>query len=141
MPRDAAVKLTEDFVTRMHPPLKRKEIRDSELTGFMLRLEPSGRKTYYMQLDRTHKRKVGNAAVMELKIARNTAKVILGEFISGKDKREEEKKVKRLNLRQFLRDEYLPWAEVNLRQGRQTTDRLLASCKPMLNIKLDKLTE
>ena len=141
MPKEASHKLTETFVNSQHPPESRREIRDSELTGFMLRLEPSGRKTYYMQFDRTHKRKVGNAEVLELKIARNKAKVMLGDFIAGTDKREQEKKVKRLNLREFLKDEYLSWAEVNMRQGKQTIERLLASCKPMLNIKLDRLTE
>ena len=43
----------------------------------MLRVNPSGTKSWYVQLDRNHKQKIADAAVLTASVARYRAKDIL----------------------------------------------------------------
>ena len=69
--------ITDLVVRNARPREERYEIRDSLLRGFMLRVNPTGTKAWYVQLDRNHKRKIADAGLLTAAVARYRAKDIL----------------------------------------------------------------
>lgn len=61
------------------------EIRDSLIKGFLLRIQPTGRKTFVVEYGRGKRLTIGNAAVITLNAARLEAKRILGMVALGED--------------------------------------------------------
>ena len=60
------------------------EIRCSELRGLLLRVQPSGMKSYVVELGRAQRRTIGSAAILTLEQARTTARAWLAEKDNGK---------------------------------------------------------
>lgn len=139
MPRISKVRINETVIKSARPKAHRYEIRDSGIPGFMLRVAPTGKKLFYVQLDRGIKRKIGDAAVMTLTKARKKALNLLQRYEDG------EKIESRLDqnptLKQFVEKKYKPWARRNLKTGEQNSKRLLKACAPLMGTRLDKLTE
>lgn len=67
------------------PATKPFEIRDDLLKGFLLRVQPSGARTYYVQIARNHRVKIGAVGVMTPDEARERASKILGNHAHGRD--------------------------------------------------------
>jgi integrase len=139
MPRVSKVRINETVIKSAKPKAHRYEIRDSGIPGFMLRVAPTGRKLFYVQLDRGIKRQIGDAGVMTLTRARKKALNLLQRYEEG------EKIESRLDqhptLKQFVEKKYKPWASRNLKTKEQNSNRLLKACAPLLATRLDKLTE
>jgi integrase len=139
MPRVSATRITDTTIKSAKPKTHRYEIRDSAIQGFMLRVAPTGRKLFYVQLDRGIKRRIGDAGVMTLTKARKKALKLLERYEDG------EKIKSRLDknptLEDFADGEYADWTEQNLKNGKNNVKRIKRTCKPLLNTPLDKLTE
>jgi integrase len=139
MPRVSSTRITETTIKSAKPKANRYEIRDSALTGFMLRVTPRGKKFFYVQLDRGVKRQVGDAAVMTLTKAKRLARDLLERYEDGE--KIESRLDKNLTLKEFVEGPYSEWVNHNLKTGKNNTDRLKRTCKPLLSTNLDKLTE
>ncbi|MFC1688207.1 tyrosine-type recombinase/integrase [Pseudomonadota bacterium] len=139
MPRVSSVRITDTTIKTAKPRARRYEIRDSALPGFMLRIAPSGKKLFYVQLERGKKRKIGDSAIMTLTRARRLALNMLQRHEAG------EKIKSRLDkdptLDDFITQIYGPWASENFKTGMQNINRLNSACGSLLNTRLDKLTE
>lgn len=83
----AVQKLTTTVVKNAKPDVKRYVVRDSETQGLILRIEPSGKKVYYLDYrDKNEKRssyKIGDATVLTPAQAREIAKEKLSDVIRG----------------------------------------------------------
>jgi integrase len=77
MPRLSNIQITDLVARNARPRGRRYEIRDSLLRGFMLRVNPTGTKAWYVQLDRNHKRKIADAGLLTAAVARYRAKDVL----------------------------------------------------------------
>jgi len=95
-------------------------MRDAELRGFMLRVNPSGSKSWYVQLDRNHKRKIGDAAVLTASMARFRARDLLQRASHLKSAG----KGRESTLGEFLEGRYSHWIDRKCRYGRRDTRRL-----------------
>ena len=109
--------------------LKPVEINDTDLTGFILRVQPSGRVSYIVQLGRGKRITLGDAAILTPTQGRLKAKVALGAQADGRDpkqalKVEEAPSVPTLS--KFLTDTYAPWAEANRKTGAGLVARIKA---------------
>ena len=121
------------------------EVRDDTLPGFLLRVQPSGSMTYYIEYrNRTGKKnryKLGSHPVMTAPMARDEAKKKLAEVVMGEDPQAEKKETRRnITLEQFLDLHYKQWAEANLKSCSPTMSRLKSGFKPMLKKYLSELT-
>src|SRR6185436_18537663 len=58
-------------------PAKPYEARDDKVQGLLLRIQPTGLRTYYVQLARGRRNKIGRAGVFTLEQARESARTIL----------------------------------------------------------------
>jgi integrase len=77
MPKRSETQITEAVARNARPKEERYEIRDSLLTGFMLRVNPTGTKAWYVQLGRSRKRKISDAGLLSASVARYRARDML----------------------------------------------------------------
>jgi integrase len=106
------VKLTKRVVDSAVPdPIKRVFLWDTEITGFGLRLYPSGQRSYYLQYrnqyDQTRKIKIGNHGSMATEQARDIARQLSLEIGAGRDPAEGVKETKAKPTIEALVNEYL----------------------------------
>jgi len=108
------------------------ELNDSDLTGFILRVQPSGRVSYIVQLGRGKRITLGDAAVLTPTQGRSKAKVALGAQADGRDAKaavriEEGSQVP--TLRTFVEERYAPWIKANRKTGAELVARITACFK------------
>lgn len=135
------VKFLESIDLRPFKPI---EYRDTAQKGFILRIQPSGIATYYVQYrdskGKTCRLKLGRHPDITLTKARGKAKRELARIALGQSPAEERREERRdLTLKQFLEGPYKDWAEANLKAAKKTLDRLTYGFKPLLNKKLSEL--
>lgn len=134
VPKLSSIEIS-DFTAQSAPPkAQRYEIRDSRLRGFMLRINPNGRKSWYVQLDRNHKRKIGDSNVLTATMARYRARDLLqrvSELKSAAKGRQQP------TLGDFLGNRYSHWIERQNRFGKRDTQRLITALGPLANERLD----
>ena len=80
--KDNAMKitLTQSTVHKAIAKPKPYEMRDDKLIGFLVRIQPSGLKTYYCEYRRGARVKIGSHSVFDTKSARLQAKDILASY-------------------------------------------------------------
>lgn len=128
-------KITESSVKKLEASDKPYELVDMQLRGFLLRVQPSGVKTYYFAYrNSAGKRvriKIGKVGAISVAQARDLAEKHSAAVVQGKDvqssKKEEKKKAAELadrTLDKFLEKHYGPWAVLNRKTGQKTIDTI-----------------
>jgi len=132
-------KLTNTTIKSFDPEDKAYEVVDAEIKGFLLRIQPTGRKTFYFSY-RTPagKRKRIKIGVLgsskTIAQARDDAAVFAGKVTDGIDiqgekiaGRQQAKQLLQNTLSIFMDKQYKPWALANLKSGQQTIDSVTRS--------------
>ena len=148
-------KLTQDIVKKITPTDKRQKIKDLVLPGLMLRIEPSGKKTWYIDYKRPNGQrtyhKIGSAEIVTVTQARDIAKEFLASVTMGYDPLEEketreekggvgEEKKEDLTLKQLLFDFYSNWVLENRRSGQATIKMLSTAFADFLDLPTEEIT-
>lgn len=115
--RAETVSLTNTLVSQLKTKEKAYDVRDRELRGFLVRVYPSGTKTYRCEYKHGKHVTIGRANLLTATQARNQAKQVLGDVAKGIDPRAvakerelaERQAARTLTLREFLQKEYSPW--------------------------------
>lgn len=135
------VTITETVVEKAKPKTKPYEIRDKKLVGFLVRVQPTGKMTYYCEYRRGGRVKIGPESAYSVKSARTLAKQILANFHQGGEPAIDVKKAKETETyRDFLEDHYFQWVKANHSASKATKRCLLVDCAPFLRKKLDEIT-
>ena len=120
-------KIIQRNLSKFAPDEKPYDVRDTELTGFILRVHPTGRKVYYCQYARGKREKLGLVPAITPEQARLKAKNMLAGITMDEETPEEKRRrAKAHDLESFLDNEYKPWALQNLKHGQKDLDRLRA---------------
>ena len=110
------------------------EIRDSKLVGFILRVRPSGRHSYYAVYGRNRWHLLGTSDVLSAPEAREECRKVLADVAKGADpvvaKREAKKDI---TFEAFVAEHYEPWATAQRKTGAEQTQRLRQAFGPTLN--------
>jgi hypothetical protein len=77
--------LTSTVVRDLAPAAKPYEVRDERLRGFLVRVQPSGRKSYYVEYRRGKRLALGRADLLSASTARDKAREILAQAVQGQD--------------------------------------------------------
>lgn len=128
-----AATLTDKTVPALKPDeSKPYEVRDRggklSIKGLLVRVQPSGTKTYYVELGRGKRERLGNASQHTLSWARNEAKRITGEYAGGHDfkaARAGVKLAKQSTLIAYLDGDFKAHAEANI----ATATKFISSIK------------
>ncbi|MCF7977764.1 MAG: site-specific integrase [Chromatiaceae bacterium] len=105
------------------------EVRDRDLKGFILRVQPSGHLSYIVQLSRTRRITLGNAAILTPAQGRTKAKVALGAVADGRDPKaalaiDEGSTIP--TLKDFIENTYSDWIKANRKTGAGLVARINA---------------
>lgn len=121
-------KLTPRTVEAAKPEAKPYEIHDTDLRGLLLRVQPSGVKSYIVTWSRGKRRTLGRHPVMTVARARNAALAALSESAEHGAPLAviEAAKPKPVNLGAFIAEHYAPWAKANQKAGQATIDAIRA---------------
>lgn len=128
-------KITTRLVKSLTPKATPYEIFDTELTGFLLRAQPSGSMSYYLAyraLDGRGKRfRVGRADALTVAQARDLAEKSMAQVMGGIDVQEvrqhgrnEAQRAHLQTLGGFLEAKYAPWVLAERKSGTATLARL-----------------
>jgi integrase len=122
-------KLTQTYVQSLQPTPKRQIVRDLTIPGLVLFVEPSGKKTWYVDYTRPNGKRtyhnIGPAEILTVMQARDVAQKFLASVKLGNDPIEiKEIKKERMTLKQLISDHYSPWVLDNRRSGKETIEIL-----------------
>ena len=107
MPRET---FTARWVQALKPTGERVEYFDEVLTGLVLRIEPSGRKSWRVAFranNRWRRMNIGAVSLMDLATARNRAREILGDVAGGLDPADERRADRQAGTFGELATEYI----------------------------------
>ncbi|MCH7507849.1 MAG: site-specific integrase [Proteobacteria bacterium] len=139
MPKRSKTEFNENTVKSNRPQEIRYQLRDRLRPGLILRIMPTGTKTWLIELERNCIRKVGDAHLLNLSQAWTKAKKMQGDHLNGK--KIESSRSRCPTLQKFLTSKYQDFVEVQHKTGIMDVERLLAACKSLLKTRLDKLSE
>ncbi len=102
------------------------DVRDTKLTGFVLRVRPSGKHSYLVSLGRGRWHTLGSIETLKPDAARKEARAALTARDKGEDPIEKRRQAKRasLTLATFLDEHYEPWISTHRKSARSTLARL-----------------
>ncbi len=127
------VALTQNIVEK-HVDTKRvSDLRDTRLKGLILRVQPSGVKSYYCEYARGKRIWLGRADALGLSEARDAARNILVTAYQGIDPGEEKKRKRNVaTYGEYLDVHYEPWAKAHQKTYAANLQRLRATFKSFL---------
>jgi integrase len=127
------------------------EIVDSEISGFILRIQPSGVFTYYLVYRTTNGTKkryrLGRHGSVTVTQARDLAKQFSAKALSGQDIQEDKKraqfekeKTKARTLEGFIDLHYAPWVKVERKTGLDTIKRINLNFSYLMKFPLEDIS-
>jgi integrase len=132
--------ITTRTINTIKPGDKPIEIRDTQLKGLLLRIQPSGVMTYYVEYKRGKRIKVGRADAITPFEAREIARGHLAESFKGGDPGDKRRLSKTKTYKQFLNEDYRAWLKHNLKSADMTHDRLELAFPEFHKLKLHEIT-
>jgi site-specific recombinase XerD len=138
-------KLTQTFVNSVKPSEKLLRIRDAHTVGLVLFVNAGGKKTYFIDYKKLNGKradhKIGDATLLTLAEARETAQKFLASVERGVDPTEPEPEAeKKITLGEFINDHYEKWALENRRSGKSTIYMIRASFGFLFDTPLEQIT-
>jgi integrase len=95
------------------PEKKPFEIYDSRLSGFTLRVQPSGVRSYYARFGRNRRVALGQAGSMEPDEARDRCQIVLGNVAHGRHPLHGLGGTDGITLGMFIADTYTTWVQAS----------------------------
>jgi integrase len=124
-------KIGNSLLARLTPEAKPYEVNDTELKGFLLRIQPSGVISYYCSYrNRQGKRNrlsLGRHPTVTPAQARDHARQTLASVVKGEDPATAARPEKSHTLESYLKNDYGPWVKAHRKTGGATVDRIKAS--------------
>lgn len=118
------------LINSLKPTGKQYDVRDSRLTGFLIRVTAAGKMNYVCEYKRGRRINIGEVNILTPAQARDRAKEILGDAAKGIDPSKPKKSSETLTFSAFLENEYKPWLIANFKRGLETYTRIKVHFEP-----------
>lgn len=135
------IPLTKRVVATAQPRQRPYELRDAQVRGLLLRVQPSGHKAWIVTWAHGKRRTLGEATLLTLEQARAYASQAMAEVIQQGLPSIAKPERPRCTLAAFLNDHYEPWAKVELRGGQHYVERIEIHFAGLLNRQLSDIDE
>lgn len=112
--------INTSLIPKLTPRSKPYEVRDDKLTGFLVRVNISGKLLYMCEYARGKRVTIGKVGVLTPTQARDIALSILSDASKGIDPRESRKKKTSGTLKDFIDIHYSPWFKTHRKSGKKT---------------------
>lgn len=139
---------TEKYINSLKPAGKDYERRDNgsshSITGLLVRVAATGRKTYWVEVARSERVKIGSADAYTIKKARTRAKLELGKKAGGHDfraERQREKASKASTLGGYLEGTFKKHAEESIASHKYMLTGLKKNFNFILSKPMGDITE
>jgi integrase len=96
-----------------NPQARPFEISDSRLSGFLLRVQPSGARSFYAQIGRGRRVCLGRVGQLTPDEARRRCELVLGNVAHGREPFAGLDNTAQLTLGEFIDAEFAPWMTAN----------------------------
>ncbi|MFN2360739.1 MAG: integrase arm-type DNA-binding domain-containing protein, partial [Marinobacter sp.] len=144
-----AATLTEKTVPSFEPrPSGPYEVRDKggkqSVKGLLVRVQKSGAKTYYVEMARGKRERIGDASQVTLTYARTEAQRLLGLFLQGHDfqaERQHKRALKQTTLAGYLDGDFKAHAEANIANSRYFISSIKNNFSHILDKPMTEITE
>lgn len=144
------LKLSATSIKTLHPEEKPYEVRDTDIKGFVLRVQPTGVMVYYLDYRVNGKRnryRIGTHGTVTPTQARDVAGEKSGDVAHGVDLQVEKKRAasetereRSLSLQGFIDNKYGPWVVANHRRGQDTLARIKRCFEDLLPKNMTEIT-
>lgn len=129
------------LVSTLRPKEKFYQVHDTEIKGFILRVQPSGVMTYgynyYLPSGRRDWIKIGRHGNVTPEQARDRAKQIAADVVKGIDPKAQKNALKIPSFEIFFDHIYRPWAASHLKSGAVYYKRLKSRFKFLIDKSID----
>ena len=116
-------RISAKLADKLRPLAKPYEVRDDLLKGFILRIQPSGIKSYICEYARGKRKTIGRTNAISAAQARDSAKDILAAYqINGTITPKHQ--FSTTTLTSFINNEYKPWQLANNKRGDEEIERI-----------------
>jgi len=132
--------ISTNLVSKTEPAQKPYEVRDTRVKGFLLRVQPSGTKTYYVEYRRGKRKRLGPADVLQPDKARTEARKILAAVHGGEDPGIQAKRDSAKTIKEFIDHVYEPWAISHLKHGKEAANRIRSIFSKFMERPLSELS-
>lgn len=116
-------------------PEKAYEVRAEKPQGLLLRVQPSGTRTFYVQLGRGYRVRIGQAGTFTLRQAEERAKQIIIDPKSAAKRTSDS-----LTLAGYITQHYTDHALAKLKNGQKSIDRVKTVWKKFLTKRINEIT-
>ena len=131
--------ITADLVKKLTPKEKPFEVWDNALKGFIIRVQPSGIKTYIVEYARHKRITIGQVSAISAADARKEAAKRIADYIHGNDPQEEKKARNALTFEEFVNERYAPWFKMHHKRPVENMRRLARAYPYIGNRKLAEI--
>ena len=132
--------ISNRLLSSLKPSEKPYEVRDTQLPGFILRVQPSGYKSYIAEYRRGKRITIGSAAKLTAAQARDEAKAKLATATLGDDPMEERKAAAAYDLKTYLQERYQPYMEAHFKTGAKQVQKIRSAFPGLAGKKLTEIT-
>lgn len=116
--------LTKRIVLTSEPRDRPYELRDAQVRGLILRVQPSGHKAWIVTWAHGKRRTLGSVEHLSLDQARDQARQAVAEYVQSGLPTLAKSKPTSCTLETLLNEHFEPWAVAELKGGRQYPDRI-----------------
>lgn len=134
------VQLSKRLIEKASAQAKPYELRDVQVRGLLLRVQPSGHKAWICEWTRGKRRTLGAFAHLTLDQARTVATQTVAEFVQTGLPAIAARKATNCTLRDFIDERYAQWAAANLKSGQGSVDRIRSLFPDALSMQLADIT-
>lgn len=101
--------INNSLLPKLKPSGKPYDVRDDKLTGFLIRVNISGKLVFMCEYTRGKRVTIGKADALTPMQARDKAKEILANFVKGIDPKLSKKNVSAITFKTFIEEDYADW--------------------------------